>query len=187
MSYAGKFLKAYGQACTILRGKNASSYVSMSRIAKSVTEPRYEGLILKDSGLTSGECFQAGSKTYLVQKTEDDAVFGETAFFCIETNLVIQHKRQKEEIDSSRNVETSWKDVNSSVCCFGEAVTGEMRMHSPGLLEGTKWVIQASKSNAMQLLDRIVLPDGKNLKVISADSIGLPGVIRVQLDVDLRG
>jgi hypothetical protein len=73
----------------------------------------------------------------------------------------------------------------SSVPAFVEVVTAALRQEDPGLLDVTKYVAQAPKSISAALLDRMIFENG-SYQIVSIDSIGLPGISKIQLSIDLR-
>jgi hypothetical protein len=189
MSYAESFLKAKGQACTILRTPVVTSKVSMVRSTKAnrdlgIREGYREGLILLDASLSSGEYFTVGDDKFLTQTTGFDPSSSATAFYAAKTNMLMNHSRIS-EIAVSGNIQTSWQSVNTSVAAFTEVVTYSLRQYDPGLLEQTRYIAQVPKSIGSKLLDRFAMCD-ENYQVVSIDNVGMPGVNRLQLGVDLR-
>ena len=191
MSYAEKFLKAHGQNCTIKRTPIVVSKVSIKRSTKSTRdlgsrEAYWEGLILLDVSLASGEVITIGSDDYLVQSTNFDPASGVTAFFAAKSNAALTHKRLIETLDTSNNVSVSWSAVNVSVTAYGEIVTYQLRQFDPGLLEQTRYIFQVPKFiSAVAIEDRIVY-NNKNYMVVSIDDTALQGVVRLQLGIDVR-
>lgn len=190
MSYAGNNLKARGQDCTINRTPPLSSKVSIKRSTRSsrdlgIREGYWEGLILSDSNLQSGEIITIGANNYLVQSVNFDPASTEYAFFAAKCNAIIQHQRYEEDVDENGNVVHGWKTKNADVSCYGEIITYRLRQEDPGLLDGTKYTFQAPKSLGIVMLDRFVY-DGNNYQVASIDGIGMSGVVRVQLQEDNR-
>lgn len=197
MSYAGNFLKAHGQACTIARTPAATSKVSIKRSTRAsrdlgVREGYWEGLILADAVLQSGEVFtittKRGTDTYLTQSVNTDYSSDEDAFFAAKCNAVIQHMRFVEDVDENGNVIQEWRTINADVPAYGEIITYRLRQEDPGLLDGTKYTFQVSKSLGIKMLDRFVYGEEPNNKyeVASIDDIGMAGVARVQLSEDNR-
>ncbi|WP_024834160.1 hypothetical protein [Ruminiclostridium josui] len=190
MSYAGNFLKSRGQDCTILRDIPVISKVSIKRSTKSSRdlgsrEAYWEGLILADVGLQSGEILSIDSKKYLVQTVNPDPASREDAFFCAKCNAVIQHKRYVEDVDDNNNLIQDWQTLNPDVPCYGEIITYRLRQEDPGLLDSTKYTFQVPKSLGTILLDRFVYED-KKYQVVSIDDIGMTGVSRIQCADDTR-
>ena len=194
MSYASKFLNAKGQSCTINRTTSASSKVSIKRSTKAardlgIREGYWEGLILADAALQSGEVLSItddrGTEKYLVQSVNTDYASTEHAFFAAKCNAVLKHKRYTQTVDEGGNLVEGWQVLNAAVDAYGEIVTYRLRQEDPGLLDSTKYVFQVPKSIAAELLDRIVR-DGKNYEVVSVDDIGMSGVARLQVAVDVR-
>ncbi len=192
MSYAGKFLKAKGQACTIKRTPVVTSKVSIKRSTRSSRdlgsrEAYWEGLILADALLQSGEVVTIYSEKYLVQSANYDHGSNEYAFFAAKSNALLTHKRESESetLDENNNPIKSWPTINTDVVAYGEIVTYRLRQEDPGLLDSTKYVFQVSKSIGAKILDRVI-HNGENLKVSSVDNVGLPGVDRIQTEIDLR-
>lgn len=193
MSYAGKFLQSKGQDCTINRIPSATSKVSIKRSTRSSRdlgsrEAYWEGLILADALLQSGEVLTIGTDKYLVQSANTDYASTEHAFFAAKCNAVLQHKRETDGVDENNNPVKVWNDVNPSVPnidAYGEIVTYQLRQFDPGLMEQTRYIFQVPKSIGTQLQDRIVY-NGDNYQAVSIDDIGMRGVDRVQAAVDLR-
>jgi hypothetical protein len=193
MSYAGKFLQSKGQDCSINRTPAATSKVSIKRSTRSSRdlgsrEAYWEGLILADALLQSGEVLTIGADKYLVQSVNTDYASTEHAFFSAKCNAVLQHKRETDGLDENNNPVKVWNDVNSdkpNVDAYGEIVTYQLRQFDPGLLEQTRYIFQVPKSIGALELDRIVY-NGSNYQVVSIDDVALKGVYRLQLAVDLR-
>lgn len=192
MSYAEKFLKSRGQDCIIERTVPVNTKVSIKRSTKAsrdlgVREGYWEGLILADSNLKSGEIITIRDNKYLVQSTNYDPASMEYAFFSAKCNAIIQHKRYVEDVDENFNPIQEWQHVNPNkpnIACYGEIVTSRLRQEEPGLLDNTIYIFQVPKSLGIAMLDRFVY--GKNYQVVSIDDIGLEGVARVQLGMDNR-
>jgi hypothetical protein len=193
MSYAEKFLKSKGQNCTINRTPVATSKVSIKRSTRSSRdlgsrEAYWEGLILADALLQSGEVLNIGADKYLAQSVNVDPASGEHAFFAAKCNAVLQHKRETDGVDENNNPVKVWNDVNPdkpNIDAYGEIVTYQLRQFDPGLMEQTRYIFQVPKSLGVLELDRIVYTGG-NYQVVSIDDIGMRGVDRVQAAVDLR-
>jgi hypothetical protein len=193
MSYAGKFLQSKGQVCSINRTPSATSKVSIKRSTRAsrdlgVREAYWEGLILADAALQSGEVLTIGADKYIVQSVNTDYASTEHAFFAAKCNAVLQHKRETQTLDSNNNPVKVWADVNPSkpnIDAYGEIVTYQLRQYDPGLLEQTRYIFQVPKSIGAKELDRIVY-NGSNYQVVSIDDVALKGVVRIQLAVDLR-
>ena len=98
MSYAEKFLKSRGQECIIDRTPSVSTKVSIKRSTKAsrdlgIREGYWEGFILYDSNIKSGEIITIRDTKYLIQSTNYDHASMECAFFSAKCNAIIQHKR----------------------------------------------------------------------------------------------
>lgn len=190
MSYAGNFLKSRGQDCIILRDIPVSSKVSIKRSTKSSRdlgsrEAYWEGLILAESDVQSGEMLEVYGNKYLVQSANFDPASGETAFFSAKCNAVIQHKRYDEDVDDNGNLIQAWKMLHVDVPCYGEIITYRLRQEDPGLLDSTKYTFQIPKTLGVVLLDRFVF-NAKKFQVTSIDDIGMAGVSRIQCEDDIR-
>ncbi len=193
MSYAEKFLKSKGQDCIILRNPPVKTKVSIVRSTKAimslaVREGFFEGLVLDDATLESGEFIKIRDTTFLVQTTSYDPQSTETAIFIAKCNATIRHQRYVDDVDENFNLIQEWQDVNPDMVhipSFGETVTYRMRQEDPGLLDGTKYTFQVPKSLGVLKLDRISY-NGKAYQVISIDDTGMSGVDRIQLGEDLR-
>ena len=190
MSYAGNNLLARGQSCTILREIPIDSKVSIKRSTKSSRdlgsrEAYWEGLILADTGLQSGEIIQILANKYLVQSANPDPASGEIALFMAKCNAVIQHKRYVEDVDENNNIFQKWQTLNADVPCYGEIITYRLRQEDPGLLDSTKYTFQVPKILSIILLDRFVFNE-KKYQVSSIDDMGMAGVARIQCEDDTR-
>lgn len=190
MSYAGNFLIARGLECTILRDIQISSKISIKRSTKSSRdlgsrEAYWEGLILADAALLSGEIIQIFDDKYLVQSTNPDPASKETAFFSAKCNAVVQHKRYVDDVDANGNLIQEWQTLNANVPCYGEIITYRLRQENPGLLDSTKYTFQVPKSLGAVLLDRFVYGN-KKYQISSIDDIGMAGIARIQCEDDTR-
>jgi hypothetical protein len=195
MSYAGKYLKSKGQTCTINRTPPTTSKVSIKRSTRSSRdlgsrEAYWEGLILADTALQSGEVVEIFDKNgqstgkYLVQSVNPDPASGEHAFFAAKCNAILQHKRETETTDENNNPVKIWATINADVDAYGEIVTYALRQYDPGLLEQTRYIFQVPKSIGALQLDRVVY--NSNYQIVSIDDVALRGIDRIQLAVDLR-
>lgn len=190
MSYAEKFLLAHGQDAVIYRDTQINTKVSIKRSSRAVyniglRESYWEGLVLAETELQSGEILIIGNDRFLVQSVNADYASTEHAFFAAKCNAVIQHKREEETLDDNNNLVKDWVTKNANVDAYGEIVTYQLRQYDPGLLEQTRYIFQVPKSIGVIELDRIVY-NGSNYQVVSIDDVALKGVVRIQLAVDLR-
>lgn len=190
MSYAGNFVRAKGQNCTINRTEPVNTKVSIKRSTKSSRdlgsrEAYWEGLILADAGLLSGEILTIDIEKYLVQSVNLDPASGECAFFSAKSNMVLQHMRFVETTDENNNVIQEWQTINADVPSYAEIVTYALRQYDPGLLEQTRYIIQISKSIGAVMMDRFVLDEDK-FQVVSINNAGLQGTSILQLGIDTR-
>lgn len=190
MSYAANFLKAHGQDAVIQRDVSVYTKVSIKRSSRAtynlgLREAYWEGLILADAGLQSGEILTIGADKYLVQSVNFDPASGEDIFFAAKANAILQHKRYGETMDDDGNIVQGWIDINDNVAAYGEIVTYRLRQFDPGLLPQTRYIFQVPKSIGVQELDRMVY-NGKNYQVDSIDDVALQGIVRIQLSVDTR-
>lgn len=189
MSYAGSFLKAYGQTCTILRNPPVNAYVSLKRATRSVRgnlglrDAFFEGLILKDASLVAGEIFEVGSDAYLTLSVRD--ADGEAEVLVAKTNATITHRRYTESVDADYNVSLSWSDQNTDVKTCAQLVTAGLRQEDPGILATCRYLLLAAANLGFQVMDRVVM-DGVNYRVEAIDDLGLVGIARVQLGEDTR-
>ncbi len=190
MSYAIKYLQSKGQDCVILRSpQNIFTKISLSRATKAIRvygarEAHWQGLILADSGLVSGDVFQANNMTFITQSVNIDPASGELAWFAVLVNAELGHWRLEETVDEYGNIVQEWVN-RGNIYAFGEIVTAELRQRDPGLLEGTLYIFQVPKNSGVQLLDRLVY-EGKNYEVHGIDDIAMQGVMRVQAKKDTR-
>ena len=176
--------------CTIQRPTPFQTKVSIKRSTNSVynvgvREAFFEGLIPIESNLISGEIVSIKNDNYIVQTVNYDLASKELEFYCAKCNVIVQHKRYTETIDENLNVVMAWETINADIPAYGEVITYRMIQQDPGLLEGTKYTLQVPKSLGVELLDRFVF-NGEKYQVTSIDSLGLVGVIRCQLKIDLR-
>ncbi|HHV03448.1 MAG TPA: hypothetical protein GXX64_06010 [Bacteroidales bacterium] len=184
MSYAGNFLKAAGYPCTILREVPVESYVSRRKASRSIQKGEFfwEGLILADTGLESGDILQVGDDKFLVHYVY--AISGELAWNAVKTNVTLEVKRFVETVDDEGNFIQDWQTIASGITGFGEVVTAALRQADPGLLSSTKLILQIPKSYNVQQMDRVIV--NGNYQVDSVDDILIQGVARLQLSEDLR-
>ena len=193
MDYAEKFLKSRCQDCIIDRPIRLETKVSIKRSNKSnmnlgIREAFWEGIVLYDANLESGEIISIRDIEYLIQTVDYDPSSFECAFFSAKCNATLQHKRLVKDVDKNFNPIEQWKDVNPDkidVPSYGEIVTYRMMQEDPGLEEGTKYTFQISKSLGVRRLDRIRF-ENNNYQVISIDDIGMNGVVRCQVSEDFR-
>jgi len=191
MSYAARYLQAHGQACIIKRTPEVQSYVSLKRSTRAtrdvvLRDAYWEGLILAESLLASGEVIKVGSTQYIVQSVDGDPASGELAFFAAKVNASLTHQRYTETVDpNTGNIVQAWTTLNASLPAFGQAVTAALRQADPGLLETTRYLFFVPKTAGVQVMDRLVL-SGENLQVNALDEIMLPGVARIQAGQDVR-
>ncbi len=189
--YASSYLRAHGQGCTIQREpENVETKVSLQRATKAVRiygarEAHWQGLILSEANLISGEVFDANEMTFLTQSVEKDPASGEHAWFAVLVNSYLVHKRENDTYDDAWNPITCWETINGEVPAFGEIINYQLRQQDPGLLEGTQYIFQVSKDIGFQQMDRIVY-DGSNYKVESIDDIAMDGIVRLQASHDTR-
>jgi hypothetical protein len=149
-----------------------------------VREGYWEGTILLDASLSSGEIMTIGDSQYLIQSTNFDPASSCTAFFAAKTNAVVHHCKISETVVDN-HLEISWPVANASVAAYVEVVTYSLRQYDPGLLEQTRYIAQVPKSISAVALDRFIMWD-ENYQVVSCDPVGMEGVARVQLGVDTR-
>jgi hypothetical protein len=190
MSYAANFLKAHGQICTIERDVPITSRVSIKRTTKSTNnvgnrEALWEGLILADAGLQSGEILTIGADKYLIQSVNHDPASGEDVFFAAKTNVVLTHKRYVETVDENGNIVQEWQTLHSNVYSYCDVDFYRLLQYDIGLFDPTKYIFQVSKSLGVAKLDRFVLND-VNYQVANIDDIVLTGIARIQLESDTR-
>jgi hypothetical protein len=188
MDYATQFLKHYGQTCTIARTPSVTSCVSLKRVSSrgndpSVRDGLWEGLILADSALVSGDLFTLGSDVYLTQSAVP--ADGGLTFFALKCNATVTHQRNVETADTSNgNITQTWTTL-ATVDAWGQIVTAKLRVEDPGLLDGAKYLFMVAKVLGVCEMDRLVY-SGVNYLVESVDDIAMPGVVRLQLGVDTR-
>ena len=184
MSYAGKFLRSAGRPCTILRITPVASYATLRRASRSTTrgEAYWEGLILAETNLTSGDILQIGTDKFLVHYTYANS--NELAWFGVKTNSSVTIERYTETVDEAGNIIQDWLTIKDNIPAYGEIVTASLRAQDPGLLPNTRLLLQMTKGD-VQLMDRVIL-DGKAYQADSLDDVMLQGVVRIQLSEDLR-
>lgn len=193
MSYAEKFLKSRGQDCIIDRLPPITSKVSIKRSTRSsmslgIREGYWEGLILYDSELKSGEIISIRDNKYLVQTVDYDPASMECAFFAAKCNSILKHQRYVEDIDENNNIIQEWQDVNPNqveIPSYGEIITYRLRQEDPGLLDSTKYTFQVPKALGVVMLDRFIF-NGDNYQVNSIDDVGMASVARIQVSQDTR-
>ena len=190
MSYASKFLTSRGQDCIIEREIPVDAKVSIKRSTKAsrdlgIREGYWEGLIVNDSNLKSGEIISIRDTKYLIQSTNYDHASSEIAFFSAKCNIVFDHKRYVDDVDENFNPIQGWGDINDGVPSYGEVITSRLRQEDPGLLDGTIYILQVPKTLGVIELDRIIFSSEK-YQVASIDDIGMSGISRIQLSRDFR-
>lgn len=192
MTYAEKFLNSHGQTITIQRNPTVTTKASLKRSTKAVHDPgirdsSWEGLVLPDSNLVSGEIFSVGTDKYLVQSANLDVASGAIAFFAAKVNSTLTPLRRTEELDDEYNLVVTWKwtPASTTIDAFGQVVTYALRQYDPGLLESSRYIFYLPSSYGVQVLDRLVL-NGENLMVNAIDPLILEGVVRVQAGTDTR-
>jgi hypothetical protein len=179
-----------GQDCIINRTVPISTKVSIKRSTNAsrdlgAREGYWEGLIPYSNSLQSGEYITIDDEKYLVQSANYDHASKETMFFCAKCNSIIQHMRISDSVDSNNNVDNGWATLKADVPCYGEIVTYRLLQADVGLLDSTKYTFHVPKSLGVKLLDRFEF-NSENYKVDSIDSLGMSGVVRVQLSADQR-
>lgn len=192
MTYAEKFLNSRGQTITIQRNPTVTTKASLKRSTKAVRDPgirdsSWEGLVLSDSNLVSGEIFSVGTDKYLVQSANLDVASGAIAFFAAKVNSTLTPLRRTEELDDEYNLVVTWKwtPASTTIDAFGQVVTYALRQYDPGLLESSRYIFYLPSSYGVEVLDRLVL-NGENLMVNAIDPLMLEGVVRVQAGTDTR-
>jgi len=190
MAYVDNYLNAHGQGCTILRTPVVDSKVFMKRATRSVTnlgarDSFWEGLILAEANLESGEIFQVGTEKYLVLSVSFESVSGELSWFAAKINTTLTHKRQTQSLDESNNIVTTWETINGNLDGFGQIITYKLRQADPGLLDTSQYIFYVPKSAGVLTMDRLIL-EGENYQVNSVDDIMLAGVMRIQAGADTR-
>lgn len=192
MTYAEKFLNSHGQTITIQRNPTVTTKASLKRSTKAVRDPgirdsSWEGLVLPDSNLVSGEIFSVGTDKYLVQSANFDVASGAIAFFAAKVNSTLTPLRRTEELDDEYNLVVTWKwtPASTTIDAFGQVVTYALRQYDPGLLESSRYIFYLPSSYGVEVLDRLVL-NGENLMVNAIDPLMLEGVVRVQAGTDTR-
>jgi len=192
MTYAEKFLNSHGQTITIQRNPTVTTKASLKRSTKAVCDPgirdsSWEGLVLPDSNLVSGEIFSVGTDKYLVQSANLDVASGAIAFFAAKVNSTLTPLRRTEELDDEYNLVVTWKwtPASTTIDAFGQVVTYALRQYDPGLLESSRYIFYLPSSYGVEVLDRLVL-NGENLMVNAIDPLMLEGVVRVQAGTDTR-
>lgn len=193
MSYHGNYLKARGQDCTILRPTPVQTKVSIKRSTRAsrdlgTREAYWEGTVLAEADLQSGETVEILGNKYLVQSTNLDPESGETAFFAAKCNAIIQHQRYDDDAAGGGNIIRTWQTLHADIPAYGEIITYRLRQEDPGLLDSTKYTFQVPNALGVILLDRFVYGEGRDnkYKVSSIDEIGMAGVSRIQLESDTR-
>lgn len=204
MNYTTKYLKSKGQDCLIPRpmigtavglgelfdpGYKYPTKISLKRATTAIRiygarESHWEGLILPDSGLISGEVFEANNMTFLTQSVNIDPASNVLTWFAVTVNAMLEHWRSTETVDANYHIIEEWTK-KGDVPAYGEIVTAELRQRDIGLLEGTLYIFQIPKNADVQLLDRIIY-EGKNYQVNSLDSAAMPGITRLQCGADQR-
>lgn len=189
MSYTGQFITAYGDACIIRGTTPVSTYVCLSQSTRAlndlgIREAAYEGLILSDSGLESGDVFDIDTVAYLTLSTSYRRMMDELAILAIRSNATINQKRETGSTVNN-NVVYNFNTLNRTVPCFLQALTYEMRASNPGYLVETKFLCFLPKNIGVQVMDRITY-GYVNYRVVSVDALSVTGISRLQMDNDMR-
>lgn len=189
MSYAEKFLKSKGQDCIIDRDVPVNTKVSIKRSTRAsrdlgVREGYWEGLILYDANIQSGEIISIRDNKYLVQTVDYDPASMECAFFAAKCNAVLKHQRYVEDVDENNNLIQEWKTLNEFVYAFENIETYRLSSSPIGLVDSTKYVFEISKSEDIKELDRLVY-EGKNYKPVSINN-SMKGILIIQAAFDER-
>lgn len=188
MSWAEGVLRTRGLAVTIQRTPPVTTYVSLKRSSQSsdpaMRDAIWNGMALASPALVSGDLFMVGGDTYLVQSVVPDYASGQLLWYGVKCNATITHQRYNETYDDDGNLVQSWVTLGTSKA-WGQIVTAKLRAEDPGLVDSARYLFQMPKSLGVQELDRIVY-GGTNYRVEAVDDIAMPGVVRVQLGVDVR-
>lgn len=193
MRYAAMFLRSAGQECKILRTPPRKSRISMKRSTRAIRdfgarEAHWEGLILRESALVSGDVFELDGIKYLVQSVNIDHSTGELSWYAARVNATLLHQRFSKEVDDKFKVSGGWADIASELHSFGEIVTAELRKQDLGLLETTRYLFQVTQKEGDQevkMMDRVVF-NGRPYQVDAVNDIGMTGVVRLQASHDVR-
>lgn len=193
MRYAKRFLLSYGQKCEILREPTEESYVSIKRSTSAIRdfgarESHWEGLIILESELKSGEILNIADIKYLVQSVHYDPASLELAWYAVKTNSDLTHQTASETISDDYEKTVSW-NTKQTLHAFGEVVTAKLKQREPGLAEDTRYLFQVTRMTGdkeVKMLDRIVF-NGRNYKVDAVNDIAMPGVVRIEVSEDTRG
>ncbi|MBA1335833.1 MAG: hypothetical protein HPY66_1651 [Firmicutes bacterium] len=184
----GNFIKAKGQACSILRTPPVDSKVSMTLATRGYSDNRElfrEGLILADSELQGGEVFTVGAETFLTRSVSFDPQCGQIAFMATKANAVLSHQRAVETVVGS-NIVLTWQEITANVYATAEAITAALLREEPGLLPNTKWIFYISSAVPILKMDRLQFADGTKCQVEDIDRLRLLGLLRIQCSDDLR-
>ena len=190
MRYATKFLKSKGVKAIISRTIPVETRVSLMRSTRAIREygareAHWEGLILKEHNLQSGELVIIGDSKYIAQAISLDEAIGELSWYAVRVNAELKHQKLEDSLDDDFNIVRKWETINEDLPAYGEIVTAQMRIRDPGLLQHTRYIFQVQKMSGIEMLDRIVF-EGNNYRVDAINNIGLEGVVRIQLSEDSR-
>ncbi|GEM_PF-6510274 len=191
MSYGAKMLKARGIDCSVIRGKEVPSKLSMKKATKSIyahlRDALREGVILLESNLQPGEVFKVIKDKYLASSVNPEYAFGQIEFFAYKINAEVIHSRYVETENEWGNIVQEWQTITPQVYAYAEVVTASLRQFDPGLLETTAVRLYVPDTAEIQKLDRCqYLPEGKKLQVDAIDDVKLPGIVQVQCSQDTR-
>lgn len=191
MDYADRFLKRKGEVATITsRTPVTTSKAMVSPSAKSGwrigdRDAYWDGLILSDAALASGEVVAVGGKTLLILSIDTDPVSGQTKFTSARKNADLTWIRQSTSVDENFNVIITWPTISAGIPSFGQIVNAYLVQQDPGLLPTTKYLFYVPDTYAMQQMDRVVYNE-KNCQVDSVDDVLLAGISRIQCSDDQR-
>ena len=190
MVYAKKYLKSIGIPATIIREEEVATKVSIVRATSTISdvsarEAYWEGMSLREDNIISGEYLMAYKSIFLVQTVQEDFTSMQDSLFLVKCNTKLDIERFTEALDEEMNIIKDWIEIDKNIHSYINIVTAKARQEDPGLLENTRYVAQIPVKSGIELQDRVIHKN-KNYEVVSIDDIGMQGVIRVQLSIDLR-
>jgi hypothetical protein len=158
---------------------------SKNSASPAIREANWYGIMPATASLISGEVLQVDEDYYLIMTVGPDPATGELFFYAAKVNATLTLMRLDEDTDDDGNITQEWDEVSDDIYAFGQIITASLRQQDPGLLDVTEYVFYVAKTIGAQALDRIIY-NGANYRVESIDDVGLPGVTRLQLAVDIR-
>ncbi len=177
-----RFLLRRGQICTIQRNPPINSRVSMKLTTKamrdeSARESYWEGIVLADSNLTSGEIITINGLNFLTQTVLPNPQ-GELLWYGVKTNSQLELIQEQETVDDNGYI-IKTPIVVATIPAYGTIITATLRQQQPGLLPNSIWLFQIPSSYGVKTGDKLRF-SGRNIRVEAANILFLGGVTELQ-------